>query len=230
MVRSRHRDGGWRATGRPARRLHTATRRGIRSPFRRADRGENALPPTPPIAQTRPSDGEDAPGPMAGTPDPGETTGGGPRSTPALFTFPNRILFGKGAADSLPAELERLGVSRPLFVTDPGLLATGLVDRVVAPFGQRAAVHHDIHANPTEDDVLSGLAVFREGCCDGVVGLGGGSPIDAAKAIRLLATHPGSLADYDLTRGGIDAISPRMPPMVAIPTTAGTGSGRGEGR
>ena len=187
------------------------------------------MPPTPPIAQRRPSDGEDATGPMAGTPGPRETTGEGPKSPPAIFTFPNRILFGSGAADSLPAELERLGVSRPLFVTDPGLLATGLVDRVVAPFGQRAAVHRDIHANPTEDDVLSGLAVFREAGCDGVVGLGGGSPIDAAKAIRLMATHPGSLADYDLTRGGIDAISPRMPPMVAIPTTAGTGSEAGRG-
>jgi 4-hydroxybutyrate dehydrogenase len=229
MVRSRHVARGWRAIAWPVRLLHVVDHRVIRIRTRRADRGDSELPPTPPIAQTRPPDGEGASGPIAGTSDPRETTVGGPKSSPALFTFPNRILFGTGAADSLPAELERLGVSRPLFVTDPGLLATGLVDRVVAPFGQRAAVHSEIHANPMEDDVLSGLAVFREAGCDGVVGLGGGSPIDAAKAIRLMATHPGSLADYDLTRGGIDAISPRMPPMVAIPTTAGTGSEAGRG-
>ncbi len=90
-------------------------------------------------------------------------------------------------------------------------------------------MHPDVHANPTEADVLAGLAVYREAGCDGIVGLGGGSPIDAAKAIRLLATHPGRLADYDLTRVGIDAISPQMPPMVAIPTTAGTGSEAGRG-
>ncbi len=62
-----------------------------------------------------------------------------------------------------------------------------------------------------------------------MIGLGGGSPLDAAKAIRLLATHPGRLADYDLTRGGIERIGPEMPPMVAIPTTAGTGSEAGRG-
>ena len=75
----------------------------------------------------------------------------------------------------------------------------------------------------------AGLDVYRDRGCDGLVGLGGGSPIDAAKAIRLLATHPGSLADYDLTRGGLDRITADLPPMAAVPTTAGTGSEAGRG-
>jgi alcohol dehydrogenase class IV len=151
------------------------------------------------------------------------------RPAPAIFTFPNRIVFGAGAVGCLPAELGRLGVVRPLIVTDPGLMALGLVDRLIAQLGPGAVVHSDVHANPTEADVLGGLALYREAGCDGVVGLGGGSPIDAAKAIRLLATHPGRLADYDLTQGGSDRIGPEMPPMVAIPTTAGTGSEAGRG-
>ena len=89
--------------------------------------------------------------------------------------------------------------------------------------------HADVRANPTEADVESGVALYREAGCDGLVGLGGGSPIDAAKAIRLLATHPGRLADYDLTTGGLERIGPDLPPMVAIPTTAGTGSEAGRG-
>jgi alcohol dehydrogenase class IV len=152
---------------------------------------------------------------------------GGP--APAIFTFPNRILFGAGAVGWLLAELGRLGVVRPLIVTDPGLMDLGLVDRLVAPLGPGAVVHADVHANPTEADVLAGLAIYREAGCDGVVGLGGGSPIDAAKAIRLMATHPGRLADFDLTQGGMDRIGPEMPPMVAVPTTAGTGSEAGRG-
>jgi alcohol dehydrogenase class IV len=143
---------------------------------------------------------------------------------PAVFTFPNRILFGAGAIASLAAELRGLGVLRPLIVTDPGLSRLGLVDRALATIGRRPVVHDGVQANPTEDDVLAGLALYRSEGCDGVIGLGGGSPLDAAKAIRLLATHRGRLADYDLTRGGLDRIGAEMPPMVAIPTTAGTGS------
>jgi 4-hydroxybutyrate dehydrogenase len=149
--------------------------------------------------------------------------------SPAIFTFPTRILFGPGVRASLASELSRLGVARPMIVTDPGLLATGLVAEVIAPLGKAAVVFSDVKANPAEEDVLAGLNRYREAGCDGLIGLGGGSPIDAAKAIRLLVTHPGRLADYDLTRGGQDRIRPDMPPMVAMPTTAGTGSEAGRG-
>lgn len=146
----------------------------------------------------------------------------------STFTFPNRILFGEDASGELAAELARLGVSRPLVVTDPGLVASGLVARVIGPLGD-VPVFDGVNPNPTEADVLAGLGRYREDRCDGLVGLGGGSPIDAAKAIRLLATHPGSLVDYDFTAGGMAKITPDLPPMVAIPTTAGTGSEAGRG-
>ena len=147
----------------------------------------------------------------------------------SIFTFPNRILFGGGARGLLAGELARLGITRPLVVTDPGLLATGLVAEVIGPLGKPAVVFGEVHANPTEEDVLLGLDRYRDESCDGLVAVGGGSPIDAAKAIRLLVTHPGRLADYDLTRGGQEKIRAAMPPMVAMPTTAGTGSEVGRG-
>jgi len=145
------------------------------------------------------------------------------------FTFPTRILFGNGARTSLAAELGRLGVTRPMVVTDTGVLAAGLVAEVIRPSEVNAVFESQIHSNPTEDDVLAGLDRYREEDCDGLIGLGGGSSIDAAKAIRLLVSHPGRLADYDLTLGGQDRIRSDMPPMLAIPTTAGTGSEVGRG-
>jgi alcohol dehydrogenase class IV len=104
------------------------------------------------------------------------------------------------------------------------------VDVVLAGAGLAEPVLYDaVQANPTEADVLAGVDRYRAQGCDGLIGLGGGSPIDAAKAIRLMATHPGRLADYDLTTGGLERITPDLPPMVAIPTTAGTGSEAGRG-
>jgi alcohol dehydrogenase class IV len=147
----------------------------------------------------------------------------------STFTFPNRILFGAGVRNLLVAELVRLGITRPLVVTDPGLIATGIVGQIVSPLGKRSVVFGEIQSNPTEADVLAGLDLYHGAKCDGLVGLGGGSPIDAAKAIRLLATHPGRLADYDLTRGGQEKIKATVPAMVAVPTTAGTGSEVGRG-
>ncbi len=152
-----------------------------------------------------------------------------PASSFGIFTFPTRVYFGNGARSSLAAELARLGVTRPLVVTDAGVLTAGLVAEVIPPSEGTAVFESGVHSNPTEEDVLAGLERYRDEACDGLIGLGGGSPIDAAKAIRLLVSHPGQLADYDLTRGGQDRILSTMPPMVAIPTTAGTGSEVGRG-
>jgi alcohol dehydrogenase class IV len=154
---------------------------------------------------------------------------GAPGLSAATFTFPNRILFGTGARGLLGSELGRLGIARPLVVTDRGLIANGLVAQVTGLLGAPAVVFAEVLANPTEGNVLAGVELYRDAGCDGVIGLGGGSPIDVAKAIRLLITHPGRLADYDLTRGGQDRIKPTMPAMVAVPTTAGTGSETGRG-
>lgn len=146
----------------------------------------------------------------------------------ATFTFPNRIRFGLGARHELAAELDRLGVTQPLVVTDPGLARSGLLANVIGPL-ERTTLFSGVQGNPTEDDVLAGLEVYRDSGCDAILAIGGGSPIDAAKAVRLLVTHPGRLADYDLNTGGAERITDDLPPMVAIPTTAGTGSEAGRG-
>jgi alcohol dehydrogenase class IV len=144
------------------------------------------------------------------------------------FTFPNRVLFGAGTRRSLHTEIDRLGIARPLIVSDPGVVSAGLTAEFADPL-QTAALFQEVRANPTESDVLAGLDCYRQHGCDGLIGLGGGSALDAAKAIRLLVTHPGRLADYDYTHGGLDRITPQLPPMIAIPTTAGTGSEAGRG-
>jgi alcohol dehydrogenase class IV len=140
-----------------------------------------------------------------------------------VFTFPNRILFGEGARASLVEELARLGITRPLVVSDPGVEAAGIAHEITSAI-KNASLFIGVSANPTENDVLAGVEQFRSEACDGLVGLGGGSAIDTAKAIRLLATHSGSLADYDFTQGGTARITANLPPMAALPTTAGTGS------
>lgn len=150
------------------------------------------------------------------------------RTPPALFTFPNRIFFGEGARALLAREINQLGMKRPLVVADPGVVKAGLVEAVTQGLGG-FVVFSDVQANPTESDVLAGLERYREQGCDGLIAVGGGSPIDAAKAIRLLTTHPGRLADYDVMAGGMETIRATMPPLAAIPTTAGTGSEAGRG-
>jgi 4-hydroxybutyrate dehydrogenase len=143
------------------------------------------------------------------------------------MSFPTRIVFGKGALQEVPNHLARLGVKRPLIVTDKGLADTGLLTRLTTVL-ERAkvafAVFDGVEPNPTGATVERGLAVWREANCDGVIGIGGGSPIDAAKGVRLLATHPLPLAQYDDAKDGWRLVTNPLPPMIAIPTTAGTGS------
>ncbi len=142
----------------------------------------------------------------------------------ALINYLSRIQFDHGALGRLPGELAALGVSRPLLVTDPGVVAAGLAERLKAALGGApAAAFEETPSNPTEAAARRALAGFREAGCDGVVALGGGSAIDLGKAVALLASHPGRLADYTVGAGGAAKIG-RVAPMVAIPTTAGTGS------
>jgi 4-hydroxybutyrate dehydrogenase len=143
------------------------------------------------------------------------------------ISFPTKILIGPGALAELPAQLSRLEVSVPLVVTDGGVVQAGLyikLQKLLAQAGVEHALFADVQPNPTEEDCLAGLEAFRRAGADSIVALGGGSPLDAAKMIRLLATHPPPLSDYDDVAGGGDRIGPDLPPMVAIPTTAGTGS------
>ncbi len=147
----------------------------------------------------------------------------------ALINYLTRIQFDFGAVALLPDELHALGVSRPLIVTDAGIAAAGLVGPVKAGLPSATPVFHDTPPNPTEEAVEAALTVYRDAGCDGLIALGGGSSIDLAKGVALTATHDGPLEQYAAILGGIDRITDAVAPLVAIPTTAGTGSEVGRG-
>lgn len=140
------------------------------------------------------------------------------------ITYLTNINFGLGASDSLAETLRELGMSRPLVISDHGIKAAGILDRPGFAFLSSAPVFLDVPTNPTESAVAAGLELYRQVGCDGVVAIGGGSPIDLAKGVALLATHEGELERYAAILGGVARITSAVAPLVAIPTTAGTGS------
>jgi alcohol dehydrogenase class IV len=150
----------------------------------------------------------------------------------SLINYLTRIHFGSGLlSEALPAEITRLAITRALIVTDKGLVATGLPARVAALLSSTASsvVFDETPQNPTEHATLAGRQVYHDEKCDAVIAIGGGSAIDLAKAIALTATHDKPLADYAAVNGGVGRISDNLPPLIAIPTTAGTGSEVGRG-
>jgi alcohol dehydrogenase class IV len=140
----------------------------------------------------------------------------------ARITYLTTIDFGPGELASLPAAVAELGLTRPLVVSDAGVAAAGLLDRVTQALGA-PPVFLDTPPNPTEEAVTAALTLWRAEGCDGIVAVGGGSPIDLAKGVALLATHPGPLEQYAMIYGGLGRIG-AVAPVVAIPTTAGTGA------
>ncbi|MDG1897958.1 MAG: iron-containing alcohol dehydrogenase [Fuerstiella sp.] len=131
------------------------------------------------------------------------------------------IHFSPGAVTLLPEILAEKGLTRPLLVTDAGIVAAGLVERLGCSV---AATFSGVSPNPTQQNVSDGVAMFRDAKCDGIIALGGGSPIDCAKAVSLMVTHKEPLEQYALIRGGMARITDKKPPLIAIPTTSGTGS------
>src|SRR4051812_34607121 len=102
----------------------------------------------------------------------------------STFAFPTRIVFGEGSLDSLPAELARARCSKPLVVTDPGLLKTEAFLALRRVLGENVAVFSEVHPNPIEADVVGAAEAYRGAGCDGVIGFGGGSALDVAKIVR----------------------------------------------
>lgn len=148
----------------------------------------------------------------------------------ALIQYLTRIQFDFGVLASLAEELQGLGVQRPLLVTDRGVRAAGLVEQVLATLPvPPPAIFDATPANPTEMAILEALDLYLAHGCDGLIALGGGSSMDLAKGVKLLATHPQPLAQYAMVEGGLSRIHGDLPPLVAIPTTAGTGSEVGRG-
>jgi 4-hydroxybutyrate dehydrogenase len=133
------------------------------------------------------------------------------------------VEFEPGAVRTLPDMLASLGLTRPLIVSDRGLAAAGLLDRIAALCPTGTPQFLDVPGNPTEAAVDAALAAYRDGQCDGIVAAGGGSPIDLAKGVALLAAHDGSLERYAAILGGVPLIGP-VAPVIAIPTTSGTGA------
>ena len=144
----------------------------------------------------------------------------------ATISYLTTVQFGFGELKTVADGLAQLGISRPLIVTDRGLAATDLIGRLraVSPLLGNAALFAETPTNPTEEAVLAALAVYREHDCDGLIAIGGGSPIDLAKGVALLAGHDGPLETYAAILGGIPKITAKVAPVIAIPTTAGTGS------
>ena len=148
------------------------------------------------------------------------------------FSFPTRILFGPGAIQRLPDEVNKLGGNRVQFVTDNGLVEVGLLDPIrelLESAGLSVFVFDGVSPNPVEQDVREGEAHFKANECDFVIGIGGGSSMDVAKTVRLKATHDLTLIEYTTEHEGWDKIGANLPPLITIPTTAGTGSEVGRG-
>jgi alcohol dehydrogenase class IV len=153
-----------------------------------------------------------------------------PASPESVFTYgAPQLKFGVGAADEVGFDLSQTGARRVLVVTDPGVAATGSPQRVadqMAQFGIEALVYDGVHVEPTDESLAAAVAAARaSGPWDAFVAVGGGSSIDTAKAVDLLITNPGELMDYvnAPVGGGRAPVNP-LKPLVAVPTTTGTGS------
>ena len=143
----------------------------------------------------------------------------------ALIYYVTQIQFDFGALKLLKQECDRVGISRPLIVTDPGVKAAGILQKALDALpGMTVTVFDQTPSNPTETAVRSAAAVYKSQGCDGLIAVGGGSAIDCAKGVAIAATHEGPLTVYATIEGGSPRITERVAPLIAVPTTSGTGS------
>ena len=143
----------------------------------------------------------------------------------AFIYYVTQIQFEPGAIKLLRQECERVGISRPLIVTDPGVKAAGILQKALDALpGMTVAVFDQTPSNPTEAAVRAAVEVFKANNCDGLIAVGGGSAIDCAKGVAIAATHEGPLKIYATIEGGSPKITERVAPLIAVPTTSGTGS------
>ena len=143
----------------------------------------------------------------------------------ALIFYLTHVHLGFGTVNELKSECARVGIRRPMIVTDKGVAAVGLAQRAIdATGGLPVTVFDETPSNPTEAMVLKATAQYKDAGCDGLIAIGGGSSIDLAKGIAIAATHPEPLTTYATIEGGSTKITEAAAPLIAIPTTAGTGS------
>ena len=143
----------------------------------------------------------------------------------ALINYLTQINIDFGTLSLLKAECERVGIQKPLIVTDVGVRAAGVLDKALLALGAMPhAIFDQTPSNPTEAAVRAAVEVLKAHGCDGLIGVGGGSSLDLAKGVCIAATHPGPLKTYATIEGGSPKITDTVLPLIAVPTTAGTGS------
>ena len=144
----------------------------------------------------------------------------------ALIQYLTQIHIDFGARQVLAAECERVGITRPLIVTDAGVRAAGVLAMLqqALPAALQGPVYDGTPSNPTEAAVRAATRMFADGGCDGLIAVGGGSSIDCAKGAAIAARHDGPLKTYATIEGGAPLITDACVPLIAVPTTAGTGS------
>jgi len=145
----------------------------------------------------------------------------------ATWNYPTRILFGVDAVQDLGTEAKKLGAKRVLIVSDPGVTRAGLVEPVADSLraaGIASARFDGISSNPTEAEAQHAAQAYRDADADAVVSVGGGAALDVGKLVRILVTESLPLHEYDDAKGGDSKMRAQFPPMLAVPTTAGTGS------
>jgi alcohol dehydrogenase class IV len=143
----------------------------------------------------------------------------------AFIYYVTQIQFDFGAITLLKQECARVGITRPMIVTDAGVKAAGILQKALDQLpGMQVAVFDQTPSNPTEAAVLAAAALYKASHCDGLIAVGGGSAIDCAKGVAIAATHEGPLKTYATIEGGSLKITDRAAPLIAVPTTSGTGS------
>lgn len=143
------------------------------------------------------------------------------------WSFPTTIVFGNGSLAKLPDHVRRVSGTRALLVCDPGVVRAGIAERVrgvLEGAGVAVALFDKVAPNPVEENVFDGVAAYKAHAADVVVSVGGGAPLDAGKLIALATTHTRPLHEYDDAIGGDAHITSNVPPILNVPTTAGTGS------
>jgi len=141
------------------------------------------------------------------------------------LNFINKPIFEHGALKQISEVLRSIGIKKPLICTDKGIVDIGILDNLRSLLSNEftPTIFDQTPANPTEEAVNTALQLFKTEDCDGIIGLGGGSSIDLGKAVAIMATHEGNLVDFSLNEGGMEKIQGTAP-LLAIPTTSGTGS------
>lgn len=142
----------------------------------------------------------------------------------ATLNYVTEIDFGFGTVSSLAAHCEKYNITKPMIVTDKGLISTGLIKKTIEPKLKSFVIFDETPSNPTEASVMHAVKLFKKNHCDGLIAVGGGSPIDCAKGIAIGVKHPSPLSQYATIEGGSNKITADIVPIIAIPTTSGTGS------